>query len=128
MHRGQPIRPPCRRINGCGPQGDDLEFSIEPGEEIDTLSLKILDGEAQIMAAGEALKILEQKWQPMASDAETDPAEETYAGLLTVETLQHTEISWEKIEGVQFPGWRSLSILMGILRIHIDATEFGVSA
>ena len=42
------------------------------------------------MAAGEALKILEQKWQPMASDAETDPAEEAYAGLLTTETLQHT--------------------------------------
>ena len=40
----------------------------------------------------------------MASDAETDPAEEAYSGLMTTEALQHTEINWEKIEGVQFPG------------------------
>ena len=120
----------CTEGNRNGPHAGDLTaaglratISIEAGEEIDTLSLKILDGDPQIMAADEALKILEQKWQPMVSDAMTDSAD-AYAGLPTVETLQNSEISWEKIEGVQFPGWRR-AILMGI---HINASETGVSA
>ena len=120
----------CTEGNRSGPHAGDLTaaglkatISIEAGEEIDTLSIKILDGDPQIMAADEALKILEQKWQPMFSDAVTDSAD-AYAGLPTVETLQNSEISWEKIEGVQFPGWRR-AILMGI---HINASETGVSA